>query len=298
MSETENTQGNTNQTEEIVIDDSTPQSETPATQAPQTKTARFIERLKQYSTREIAKTHINEIAKELKCKKSLGYEAIKRITFPDEENTPPVAEVPTVRIPQVPKEEFETPATEQTATTATETPTTQGVEIVETPTQATETPQAPAQGLPETPVVLKLEPILERSIGRLMNEILEIATGNKELLSTQESKDTAILLPLIIYRVAKVKVSEDQFIDMTCVTHFGSIVIRAINSKLKERRLKQQQEKTVPPQPKPQPQLTPPPAISQPPTPPTPQPTSATTEEELKKEKMNQKPPFLAVLGS
>jgi hypothetical protein len=213
-----------NQTEETVVEISQEpetQTETPQTE-PKTKTRLFRERLEQYADRETAKAHIKEIAKDLQCKNALGYKALKDIVFPNEQGQPPPAQEPTARIPEQTPEPFPETPTEQPA----EAQVTQVTEVTEQPLEA------PAH-VAISPTVAKLEPILERSVKRLFNSIIEQISGAQETLTDQESRDTAILLPIMVFRLTKVNLSEDQFIDMTCVTHFGSIILKVVAPKLK-----------------------------------------------------------------
>jgi hypothetical protein len=71
---------------------------------PKTKLEQFIEELSKYPDAETAKQHIAEIAEKLKCAKSLGYKALKRIeTFQPQQ---PQAIEPTVKIPEAKPEEI------------------------------------------------------------------------------------------------------------------------------------------------------------------------------------------------
>jgi len=191
-----------------------------------TKTQQFKEALEQYTDRETAKTHIKEIADKLQCRKSLGYKAIRDIVFKNEQGQPPPAQEPTARIPEQPPEQFaETPTEQPAEAQVTETP-------QEFPALQAST-EAPAH-VAISPTVQKLEPILERSVKRLFNSMIEQISGAQETLTEQESRDTAILLPIMVFRLTKVNLSEDQFIDMTCVTHFGSIILKVAAPRLKE----------------------------------------------------------------
>lgn len=199
--------------------------------AEKTKSQLFKEALEKYSDRETAKTHMKEIADRLQCRKSLGYKVIKDIVFPNEKGQAPPATEPTARIPEATPEPLpETPEP---------TPTDQApaqAQITETPQeiQPLETPAEISAHVTVSPTVQKLEPILERSISRLFNSAIEQLSGAKQALTDQEAKDTAILLPIMLYRLTKTNLSEDQFIDLTCVTHFGSIVLKVVAPKLKE----------------------------------------------------------------
>jgi len=216
-----------------------------------TKTEIFAERLNKFATEDEAKTHLKEIAKELGCSPALGYKALKISKFATAAPSIPTPEVPTVKIPEVelpPIPEAETPSLK---------PLFEGEkEIGETEAEITAPPQpptptaAPTPEIAATPLMLKLQPILERSIGRIFNTSVEIASGVKETLSSQEAEDTATLLPILIYRITKVSLTEDQFIDMTCATHFGSIVLKVF----KEWRQRREQAPHPQPQPTPQPQ--------------------------------------------
>jgi hypothetical protein len=65
--------------EEIITEEVfTEQPPTPPPKEP-TKLDLFIQELSQYPDKETAKTHITDIAKKLRCAKSLGYKAIKKV---------------------------------------------------------------------------------------------------------------------------------------------------------------------------------------------------------------------------
>jgi len=192
---------------------------------PKSKTQDFKERLEQYADRETAKAHIKEIALKLRCKNALGYKALKLIVFANEKGQPPPAQEPTARIPVQAPEPFAETTETPTEAQVTEPPPGLALEAP-TPTEA------PAH-VAISPTVAKLEPILERSVKRLFNSVIEQISGAQETLTDQESRDTAILLPIMVFRLTKVNLSEDQFIDMTCVTHFGSIILKVVAPKLK-----------------------------------------------------------------
>jgi len=209
------------QTDEIEIPAQAPEP-TPEPEQ-KTKTQLFKEALEQYTDRETAKTHIKEIADKLQCRKSLGYKVLKDIVFKNEQGQPPPAQEPTARIPEQPPEPFPETPTEQPAEAQVTEP---------EPYEPVAPTEAPAH-VAISPTVAKLEPILERSVKRLFNSVIEQISGAQETLTDQESRDTAILLPIMVFRLTKVNLSEDQFIDMTCVTHFGSIILKVAAPKLK-----------------------------------------------------------------
>lgn len=247
--------------EEIIIEE--PQPETAEPQPPQpekTKLEQFKDLLAQYPSIEEAKSHIKDIAKQLDCAPSLGYKAIKRI---EKFGAPKSqAKEPTLKIPAAQEEEI--PAEEE--------------EIV----VEEEAPTAPAA---PTTTMDKILPIFERAIGRLFNQGIELISGSKEYLSDEEAQDTATLLPIIIYRLTKTELNEDQFIDATCITHFGAIVLRVVKVKVNEWRAKKKEEKIVQ-EPKPEaPKEEPPQTPKEP------------TEEELEAKKREQRPNFLKTLS-
>jgi hypothetical protein len=244
--------------EEEIITEQTPEPEAPKKEP--TKLDLFIQRLSEYPDKDTAKTHIKEIAKDLQCAPSLGYKAIKKV----EQFKPQQAEAvePTLKIHETKPEPIEEAELEEEA-------------ITEQPPIGEE---APAELVAED-TMSKLKGVLERSLERLFNNGIEIASGMEETLSSQESKDTAILLPFIIWRISKQKLTEDNFIDMTCISHFGSIIIKVVNKKLKERKKEKPKEEKPP---EPTKQEPPPPPISQAP-PPTPTP-------EIPKEPTKQEP--------
>jgi len=63
-----------------------------------TKLDRFIEELRKYPDKDIAKTHIQEIATKLECAKSLGYKAIKKIEWSGEPRQAQQEKEPTAKI--------------------------------------------------------------------------------------------------------------------------------------------------------------------------------------------------------
>jgi len=251
-----------------LITTETPQLEEPA----KTKTQQFIERLNEYSDLKTAKEHIQVIAEELGCKAALGYKALRKSRFMLEQAKIPRPEVPAFKIEEgeaLPPSMLEEP-------TPTETP-----PIQATPQTFAEAPISPAVTEPTpTPMVEKLTPIFERSIQRLINNGLEAFTGAKDMLDTQEAKDTATLIPILLYRFTKISLNEDQFIDVTLGVHFGSIVVKIVNKRLQARKVAKKEEPVIK-----SPEKTERP-IQKPPT-----------EQELKEMKEKQNPPFLAALS-
>lgn len=248
----------TQENEDIVIqEESVPEAKT--------KLQQFIDRLAQYPDKETAKTHIVEIAKDLDCAKSLGYKALKRV----EKFMPAGMEArePTVKIPAPREGEI---VIEEEAAPA-ETVTAEGKETIEQP------------ALEPSSVVEKITPIFERAVGRLFNRGLELASGTKETLTDQEAKDTALLLPIMIYRFTKIQLNEDQMIDATCVTHFGAIALRVVNTKLQERRERKKHEPIV--------EAPPAPPKEEPKPEPKPETPHEPTDAELEAMKRNQKEP-------
>jgi len=212
---------------EIIEDEKEPEQTTLApTPEPEAKTKlqQFIDRLSAYPDKETAKIHIIDIAKDLDCAKSLGYKALKRV-----EKFKPVgieAREPTAKIAtpdEIVVEEEPAP----------ETVTAKGEETIEQP------------ALEPSSTVDKITPIFERSVGRLFNRGLELVSGNKETLTNEEARDTATLLPIMIYRFTRMKLNEDQMIDATCITHFGAIALRVINTKVTEWRVKEKEKKII-----------------------------------------------------
>lgn len=249
--------------EAVELMEELPHAEPEQPQPEKTKFAQFIERLSQYPTEEEARSHIREIAKQLDCGRSLGYKAVKRI---EKFGAPKhKAREPTVKIPEAEAEEIpETPEEAEEITVEEEAP----------------TPEAAPTTLEE-----KLLPIFERAVGRLFNHSIELISGSKEILSDEEIKDTATLLPILIYRMTKTKLTEDQMIDATCITHFGAIVVRVVKTKVNEWRAKKKEEKVVqPPQPAPEP-------------PKPEQPKAEPTEAEIEAKKRAQNPDFLKHLS-
>lgn len=253
--------------EEVNLMEALPQVE-PEAEQPQpekTKLDQFKDLLAQYPTAEDAKSHIKEIAKQLDCAPSLGYKAIKRI---EKFGAPKhAAREPTVKIPEAEAEE-----------------------IPEQPEEAEEITVeeealAPAPEAAPTDTMAKLMPIFERAVGRLFNQGIELLSGSKEMLSEQEAKDTATLLPILIYRLTKTQLNEDQFIDATCVTHFGAIILRVIKTKVNEWRAKKKEEKVVQPPPAPAPEPEKPAEPKEP------------TEAEIEAKKREQHPNFLKHLS-
>jgi len=249
----------------------------PETQQPQptkTKLDQFIDALSQYPNIDEAKTHIKDIAKDLECAPSLGYKAIKRMKkrglgFAAGAKPQIEPKEATLKIPEVETEEIpETPEEPETIIVEEEQPTASTPEVI-----------APND------TMAKIMPIFERSIGRLFNQGIELLSGSKEVLSEQEAKDTAVLLPIIIFRLTKTELNEDQFIDATCITHFGAIVLRVVKTKIKEYKQRKKEEKEKP-------VAVPPPAAAQPETPKEEQPKEP-TEAELDAKKREQKPSFL-----
>jgi hypothetical protein len=244
-----------------------PEPEQP--QPEKTKLDQFKELLAQYPTAEEAKTHIKEIAKKLDCAPSLGYKAVKRIEkFGAPKHKP---KEPTVKIPEAKPEAIPEPEEEE-------------VEEIEVEEEAPA--ERPAE-LPPTSTMEKLMPIFERAVGRLFNQTIELVSGSKEMLSEQEAKDTATLLPILLYRMTKTQLNEDQFIDATCITHFGAIVVRVIKTKVNEWRAKKEKEKIVQPPPTPTPE----------PEPPKPEQPAEPTEAEIEAKKREQRPDFLKKLS-
>jgi hypothetical protein len=85
-----------NENEEMV----TIEEQAPEPQKEPTKLDRFIQELSKYPDKETAKTHIQEIADKLQCAKSLGYKALKKITFQGQPSTEHEAKEATARIEQ------------------------------------------------------------------------------------------------------------------------------------------------------------------------------------------------------
>lgn len=255
-----------NNNEEVKLMEALPQVEPEQPQPEKTKLDQFKELLAQYPTAEEAKSHIKEIAKRLDCSPQLGYKAVKRI---EKFGAPKhAAREPTVKIPEAEQEEIpETPE--------------EAEEIVVEEEAPAPTPAAAPTALEE-----KLLPIFERSIGRLFNHSIELISGSKDILSDEEIKDTATLLPILIYRVTRQQLTEDNLIDATCVTHFGAIIVRVVKTKVNEWRAKKKEEKVVPEQPKP----TPEPEKTE-------QPKAEPTEADIEAKKREQHPDFLKKLS-
>jgi hypothetical protein len=106
--------------EEEIITEQTPKPEAPKKEP--TKLDLFIQRLSEYPDKDTAKTHIKEIAKDLQCAPSLGYNAIKKV----EQFKPQQAEAvePTLKIQETKPEPIEEePIQEEEATLEEEAPT-------------------------------------------------------------------------------------------------------------------------------------------------------------------------------
>jgi transposase-like protein len=111
---------------EIIETDEEPLLETPEPKE-KTRLEQFVEKLRVYSTQEEAKTHIQEIATEIGCAKSLGYKAIKKILkeggFSGQPAPRTEAKEPTAKVEDVqpePLEETQETEFEETAETAAE----------------------------------------------------------------------------------------------------------------------------------------------------------------------------------
>ena len=160
----------------IIVDNEKP---TPEPQKPKSLTEQFIEALLPYGDPETAKSHIPAIAEKLGCAKSLGYKALKKIKkrklWVSGKPQTIEPEEPTVKIREVEPEPIET--------TEPEPPEEEELEIEE---EALEEPTAP---LVESETIIKLRPVLERSVGRIFDSIVNLASGSKAegILTTQES---------------------------------------------------------------------------------------------------------------
>lgn len=191
-----------------------------------TKTEMFQEELSQYPDKETAKSHIAELAEKLDCSKGLGYKAIKRIDFGEVKREQELrAKEATIKIAEGKEEPLEEEPEEV-----------EELEGEELEGEEFEPEEGEELERPELDAMTTLQPVLMRSLERIFNNAIDMVSGMEETLTSQESKDTAILLPFLIYRITKQKLTEDNFIDMTTVCHFGSIIVKVVNKKLKERR--------------------------------------------------------------
>lgn len=103
------------------------QAETPPPKE-RTKLEQFEERLRQYPTRDEAKTHILEISRDLGCVKSMGYKALKKIEFRGETHPLETSE-PSVKIKPPPEgEAFKPDETEGETEISEEIPPSQGTQ--------------------------------------------------------------------------------------------------------------------------------------------------------------------------
>ena len=209
---------------------------------PTTQSEKVYEHLKTLKDpKQLKGKTVIEIADKLKVSKALVYKMKRKLIEegfwekPEARPTAMKAREPVIRVSAEPKIEIvEEPEPEIPEEILAEEP---REEIPPEPTA--ERPEITA----ETPIILKLTPILERSVTRMFDVAIEIFSGSKEMLSTQEGKDTATLLPIMIYRFTKVALNEDQFIDMTCITHFGSIILKVVNKKVAEWRESKKEKK-------------------------------------------------------
>lgn len=221
----------------------------------QTQSERVYEHLKTLKDpKQLKGKTVIEIADKLKVSKALVYKMKRKLIDegfwekPEARPRAMQAREPVIRVSAEPKIEIvEEPEPEIPEDILKETP---SEEIRPEPTEPT------AEITAESPIIEKLTPILERSVSRLFDTGIEIFSGSKGMLSTQEGKDTATLLPIMIYRFTKVALNEDQFIDMTCITHFGSIILKVVNEKVQEWRKSKKEKKEAPketPEPTPEP---------------------------------------------
>jgi len=198
-------------------------------------------------TPEVKKT----LAKKYGCTYGLVQKVYNRLREAKPEGILPRAEVPTVKVEKEPEIELppieELPEEEEIEVEAEEKPA-----IIEKPKE-----EIPTELEPEEIETLKA--IFKRSIKRLLDVPIKVLTKEIEL-SDQEAQDTSILTLLLLTKYAKIE-AEEKMLEITSLTHAGSIVLKVIaewrqkkqeEKRREEERLKAEKEKPPPPMPKPE----------------------------------------------
>jgi hypothetical protein len=245
-----------------------------------TKSELFKERLAQYSTREEAGKHILEIAKDLKCAKSLGYKAIKQIEFQGETKEIEARE-PTIKIPPPPISEQEPP--EEITLEEEIPPPQEGVP----PAAVGEIAKPPAAAPSLLPLTVD---DLSWNFNLAMQKIADISDYPKFALSKDESKKLAeCWLPVLNQYLPQAINNPLAWAGVTTAIIFVPRLIGFVQ----DRRKKQKEKVVEPPvekskeeSPKTETKAEPPPKSN-----------PATEAEDLEKKKMAQKPPFLNKLS-
>jgi len=204
-----------------------------------TKTEEFAELLEQYESEKEAKKHIKEIAKKLNVSKSLGYKALKQIKWKEAPALPP-AEEPTIKIPEIPIEEEIPEALEEEEIEEEEVE-----EEVIPPEIEEEIPKPPEEVKAIPDEVEKLKPIFLRSINRgvkiITTRIGEIPEAS---LTDEETEDTLTIINLFLLKYTPV-VLEKYYLEVTALTHFGTLIADKIMIWRKSQKAKKEEEKEI-----------------------------------------------------
>lgn len=243
-----------------------PQPETPTQPEPKTDAEKWRDYLSQFPDAETARKAVRAKAYETGWAVGSGYRAVNQIKKFRDSAAAQKARVPTFKIARANPEPLTTDENDEETEPKPQENQTQNKDETAQTNQYTP-PPAPFLDTKE-----ELKPILTRSAGNVLNNVLEIVAGKTGILGEgesgflthQEEADLATLLPYIIQKVTNEQLTESQYIDATLGLYAGSLATKAIKNRLanKAKEPPKQRETPPPPQSTP-PAATPEPTISQ-----------------------------------
>lgn len=247
-----------------------------------TKTEQVEKALESYTSVEEMKAHSREIAETLECSRGLVYKVINKLAKTTDLKALPVSQEPVVKIEKGEEKEVISEAEEEE------------LEEIEEPEELEE--PEPEELEEEEKEELeeerqeRLGDIFVRSLQRIFDiPVDQLGLSEKIGLSKQEAEDSGFLVLLLLSKHADIE-AEENLLEITTVTHFGSLVGRGVAEWYKKRQEEEKEKEEE--ESKPEPPRAPP---QEPETPETPETVGfvAKSEQDLQKLKESQRPEFM-----